>query len=49
MTDIIIAKVTRLTLLQDAHRARKAHRPVAGIMRRLRAVTSLLAAWDGRS
>lgn len=40
---LIIARVERLVLLMDAHRARKRHASTKGIMRRLRDVTARLA------
>ena len=40
---LTIARVERLVLLMDAHRARKRHASVKGIMRRLRDVTARLA------
>lgn len=47
-SNIIIAQITRLVLLQDAHRARKRHGPVSGVMDRLRAATTAVAAAEGR-
>lgn len=40
---LTIARVERLVLLMDAHRARKRHASTRGIMRRLRDVTARLA------
>lgn len=40
---LTIARVERLVLLTDAHRARKRHASVKGIMRWLRDVTARLA------
>lgn len=46
--DHVIARVTRLCLLTDARKARRAHRATAGPLRRLWAVTARLAAMEGR-
>ena len=39
----VIARIERLILLTDAHKARRRHTSVKGIMRRLRDVTARLA------
>lgn len=40
---LIIARIERLMLLTDAHKARRRHASTKGIMRRLRDVTARLA------
>ncbi|KIC36530.1 hypothetical protein [Leisingera sp. ANG-M7] len=47
MTELIVDKVERLCLLTDAHKARRAHRSTARIMKRLNTVTARIAAAEG--
>ncbi|NSY36847.1 hypothetical protein [Leisingera sp. ANG59] len=47
MIDLIVAKVERLCLLTDAHKARRGHRSTARIMKRLNVVTARIAAAEG--
>lgn len=47
MTELIVARVERLCLLTDAHKARRGHRSTARIMKRLCAVTARIAALEG--
>jgi hypothetical protein len=47
MAELIVAKVERLCLLTDAHKARRGHRSTARNMKRLNAVTARIAAAEG--
>ena len=48
MTNLILARAERLALLTDTHKARKAHKPVKALEKRLQAVTAKIAAMEAQ-
>lgn len=48
MTSLILTRTERLCLITDIHKAKRRHAPVRGLRARLRVVTAILAAMEGR-
>ena len=47
MSELIVAKVDRLCLLTDAHKAHRGHRATAGITKRLNSLMARIEAGEG--